>query len=43
MDVKTLKDFEKEVRTKVNHEFETMRKTKDNLSGKILEMGIVLG
>ena len=31
MDVKTLKDFEKEVRTKINHEFETMRKTNDNL------------
>ena len=32
MDVKTPKDFEKEVRTKINHEFETMRKTNDNLS-----------
>ena len=31
MDVKTLKDFEKEVRTKINHEFESMRKTNDNL------------
>ena len=32
MDVKTLKDFEKEVRNKINHGFETMRKTNDNLS-----------
>ena len=31
MDVKTLKDFEKEVRTKINHEFESMRKTNNNL------------
>ena len=26
MDVKTLKDFEKEVRTKINNEFESLRK-----------------
>ena len=26
MDVKTLKDFEKEVRAKINNEFETLRK-----------------
>ena len=32
MDVKTLKDFEKEVRTKINHEFETLRAKNDNLS-----------
>ena len=32
MDVKTLKDFEKEVRTKINHEFEVLRKTNDDLS-----------
>ena len=32
MDVKTPRDFEKELRTKINHEFETMRKTNDNLS-----------
>ena len=32
MDVKTLKDFEKEVRTKINHEFETLRKKNDVLS-----------
>ena len=32
MDVKTLKDFEKEVRTKINHEFETLRKKNDDLS-----------
>ena len=32
MDVKTLKDFEKEVRTKINHEFESLRKNNENLS-----------
>ena len=32
MDVKTLKDFEKEVRTKINNEFETLRKKNDDLS-----------
>ena len=32
MDVKTLKDFEKEVRTKINHEFETLRAKNENLS-----------
>ena len=32
MDVKTLRDFEKEVRTKINHEFGSIRKTNDNLS-----------
>ena len=32
MDVKTLKDFEKEVRTKINNEFESLRKKNDNLS-----------
>ena len=32
MDVKTLKDFEKEVRTKINNEFESIRKKNDNLS-----------
>ena len=32
MDVKTLKDFEKEVRTKINHEFESLRKKNENLS-----------
>ena len=31
MDVKTLKDFEKEVRTKINNEFESIRKKNDNL------------
>ena len=31
-DVKTLKDFEKEVRTKINNEFESIRKKNDNLS-----------
>ena len=32
MDVKTLKDFEKEVRTKINNEFESLRKKNDDLS-----------
>ena len=32
MDVKTLKDFEKEVRTKINDEFETLRNKNDDLS-----------
>ena len=38
MDVKTLRDFEKEIRTKINHEFETLRKTKQNLS-RVLTVG----
>ena len=38
MDVKTLKDFEKEVRKKINNEFETLRKKNDNLS-RILMAG----
>ena len=32
MDVKTLKDFEKEVRIKINNEFESLRKKNDDLS-----------
>ena len=32
MDVKTLKDFEKEVRTKINDEFETLRNKNNDLS-----------
>ena len=32
VDVKTLKDFEKDVRTQINNEFETIRKKNDNLS-----------
>ena len=32
MDVKTLKDFEKEVRTKINNELESLRKKNDDLS-----------
>ena len=32
MDVKTIKDFEKEVRTKIYNELETIRKKNDNLS-----------
>ena len=32
MDVKTLKDFEKEVRTKIYNELEILRKKNDNLS-----------
>ena len=38
MDVKTLKDFEKEVRTKINNEFEAIRKKNDDLS-RILMAG----
>ena len=32
MNVKTLKDFEKELRTKINHEFEILRAKNDDLS-----------
>ena len=32
MDVKTLKDFEKDVRTQINNEFEALRKKDDALS-----------
>ena len=32
MDVKTSKDFEKDVRTQINNEFESLRKKNDNLS-----------
>ena len=32
MDVKTLKDYEKDVRTKINNEFETLRAKYDDLS-----------
>ena len=32
MDVETLKDFEKEVRRKINDEFETLRNKNDDLS-----------
>ena len=38
MEVKTLKDFEKEVRTKINNEFESLRNKNDNLS-RILIVG----
>ena len=38
MNVKTLKDFEKESRTKINHEFETLRAKNDDLS-RILMAG----
>ena len=38
MDVKTLKDFEKEVRTKINNEFESLRKKNDDLS-RVLIVG----
>ena len=38
MHVKTLRYFEKEVRTKVNHEFESLRKTNKDLS-KVLMFG----
>ena len=36
MNVKTLKDFEKELRTKINNEFETIRKKNDDLSRVLL-------
>ena len=32
MDVKTLKDFEKEVRRKINNEFDSLRKKNNDLS-----------
>ena len=32
MDVKTLKDFEKDVRTQIKNEFESLRKKNDDLS-----------
>ena len=38
MDVKTLKDFEKELRKKIVNELETLRKTNDDLS-RILMAG----
>ena len=38
MDVKTLRDFKKEARTKINHEFESIRKTNKDLS-KVLMFG----
>ncbi|KAM7438622.1 hypothetical protein ABFA07_011882 [Porites harrisoni] len=38
MNLKTLKDFEKELRTKINHEFETLRAKNDDLS-RILMAG----
>ena len=36
--VKTLKDFEKDVRTKINNEFESLRKKNDDLS-RVLIVG----
>ena len=36
MNVKTLKDFEKEVRNKINNEFESLRKTNSELSRILL-------
>ena len=38
MDIKTLKDFEKEVRTKIDDKFESLRKKNDGLS-KVLMFG----
>ena len=38
INVKTLKDFEKEVRTKINNEFESLRKKNDDLS-RVLIVG----
>ena len=42
MDVKTLKDFEKEVRTKINNEFESLRNKNDNLS-RVLMVNVKYG
>ena len=42
MDVKTLKDFEKDVRTQINNEFETLRKKNDDLS-RILMVNVRCG
>ena len=36
MDVKTLKGFEKEVRTKINNEFETLRNKNEDLSSVLM-------
>ena len=36
MDVKTLKDFEKEIRTKKNHELEVERKINEDLARILL-------
>ena len=36
IDVKTLKDFEKEVRVKITHELESLRKKNENLSRYLL-------
>ena len=38
MDVKTLKDFEKDVRTQINNEFEALRKKNNDLS-RVLMVG----
>ena len=38
MDVKTIKDFEKEVRTKINNEFDSLRKKNEDLS-RVLMVG----
>ena len=43
MDVKTLKDFEKEVRTKINNEFETLRKKNDDLSRILMVVNVRCG
>ena len=42
MDVKTIKDFEKEVRTKINNEFESLRNKNDNLS-RVLMVNVKYG
>ena len=36
MNVKTLKDYEKEVRNKINNEFESLRKTNSELSSILI-------
>ena len=37
IDVKTIKDFEKEVRTKINNEMESLRKKNDNLNRVLIK------
>ena len=41
MDVKTIKDFEKEVRTKIYNELESLRKKNENLS-RVLMVGEIM-
>ena len=36
MDIKTITDYEKEVRKKINDEFESLRKKNDDLSRELM-------